>query len=127
MTCPGRSPDLSRCARWIDAAGSEEGRRVFPDDEQLGRWRMTPAELKAAGWEEYTDAFSRGDWLICNGADPFSASRLWIATLVYNPAGLPVKVVGRGIASTRDVALERLADDKMPDGRTVREWALSPP
>jgi hypothetical protein len=88
---------------------------------------MTAAELIAAGWEEYADGFSRGDWLITNIASPFFSARTYHAALVHNPPGERARSVCAGIASTIEGALEHLAKAKAPDGRTVREWALSPP
>jgi hypothetical protein len=86
---------------------------------------MTPQELKAAGWTEYADGFSRGDWIIYNAASTFLADHTHHAALAHNPPGVPSKTVCAGIATTREQALGRLAKAKMPDGRTVREWALS--
>lgn len=87
---------------------------------------MTAAELIAAGWEEYADGFSRGDWLIYNAASAFFSARTYHAALAHNPQGAPSKTICAGIASTREEALCRLAKAKMPDGQAVREWALSP-
>ena len=83
---------------------------------------MTHDELIAAGWEHspsgpITHWYFRGQSAICYTSVWFAHNMMPL----YRAAVLP------GIPVVSEPSMERLCATVLPDGRTVREWALSPP
>ena len=83
---------------------------------------MKTEELKAAGWDTVFTSLTRGEfYILCEKDGPYFMRRVLKGPGV-RVEGPFVKLTDRAIG--QDFAA--LGSLPMPDGQTVREWALTP-
>lgn len=96
---------------------------------------MTAPNLTSAGWryeydnDTYTERYRRNGQTITIERDEQSQkcrANAWGDRSRGETTGVSVSSKGRLRWGARDKALADLFNQRFPDGRTVREWALSP-
>lgn len=84
---------------------------------------MTHEELIGAGWRITLNGYARGCDLIFSHKDECESYHEAATVPLFN-GRFSYRLEGRG--QSPDAALRKLGECGMMDGRTVREWALSP-